>query len=88
MNINGVAGSSDVFSAIERSARQTILDNGGSLSHHHGLGKLRSNFVGQIYAQGYLDSIVAMKEALDPMNTFGARNGMFAINNIDHLNQK
>jgi len=62
-----------------RFARQEILDNGGSLSHHHGLGKLRSAFVRQIYSQGHVDSIIAVKEALDPINVFGARNGMFSI---------
>jgi len=67
-----------VFSAIERSARQAILDNGGSLSHHHGLGKLRSLFVRQIYSKGYRDALACMKEAIDPMNTFGARNGVFS----------
>jgi alkyldihydroxyacetonephosphate synthase len=77
MQMSGVAEPSDVFSMIERSARQEILDNGGSLSHHHGLGKLRSSFVPQIYSQGYMDSVVAVKEALDPNNTFGARNGIF-----------
>merc|ERR1739838_961863 len=58
-NICGVADPSDVFSGIERYARQEILDNGGSLSHHHGLGKLRSPFVHQIYSQGHMDSILA-----------------------------
>jgi len=77
MNIRGVKEPSNIFSAIERSIRQEILDNGGSLSHHHGLGKLRSSFVQQIHSQGQIDSCVAIKKALDPVNIFGARNGVF-----------
>lgn len=79
MKISCVAEPSHVFSAIERSARQEILDNGGSLSHHHGLGKLRSPFVRQIYSQGYIDTLVSIKGAIDPNNTFGARNGVFSM---------
>ena len=78
MQISGIADPSTVFSDIERAARQEILNNGGSLSHHHGLGKLRSPFVDQIYTQGYLDTLVAMKKAIDPGNIFGARNGVFS----------
>ncbi|KAL7554380.1 hypothetical protein ACHAWF_017846 [Thalassiosira exigua] len=78
MQTSGVAEPSSTFSAIEKSARQVILDNGGSLSHHHGVGKLRSSFVEQIYSQGYIDSVIAVKKALDPTNTFGARNGIFS----------
>lgn len=70
----------DVFSEIEESARKEILNNGGSVSHHHGIGKLRSSFVPEVYSDGYLDSMDALKTALDPANVFGARNGVFAKN--------
>ena len=52
--------------------------NGGTLSHHHGLGKIRSEFVPEVYSQGYLDALLSIKVAMDPMNTFGARNGVFS----------
>jgi len=81
MQISGVVEPSDTFSDIEKAARQEILDNGGTLSHHHGLGKLRSSFVPQIYSQGYIDSLIAMKKAIDPSNTFGVRNGVFFLAN-------
>ena len=87
MQISGVVEPSHVFADIERSARQEILKNGGSLSHHHGLGKLRSPFVHQIYSQGYIDALIAMKKAIDPTNTFGARNGVFSTN-MDDTNEK
>jgi alkyldihydroxyacetonephosphate synthase len=76
MNINGVTDPSKTFASIEECARQEILDTGGSLSHHHGLGKLRAPFVRQIYSDEYMDSIIAIKNALDPKNIFGAGNGV------------
>lgn len=78
VNFDGALDPRDVFGEIEASARREILNNGGSLSHHHGIGKLRSSFVPEIYSDGYLDSINAVKTALDPVNVFGARNGVFA----------
>ncbi|HEU4428211.1 MAG TPA: FAD-binding oxidoreductase, partial [Myxococcota bacterium] len=38
----GVEHPSEVFAELERAARDEILKSGGSLSHHHGIGKLRS----------------------------------------------
>jgi alkyldihydroxyacetonephosphate synthase len=81
INFKGVLDPRDVFSEIESSARREILDNGGSLSHHHGIGKLRSSFIPDIYSDGYIESINAVKTALDPINVFGARNGVFATMN-------
>ena len=78
MQIKGVANPSVVFSEIEHIAREEILSNGGSLSHHHGLGKVRSSFVSQIYSQAYIDTLTAIKNSIDERNVFGARNGAFA----------
>lgn len=78
INYKGATDPRDVFGEIEASARREILNNGGSLSHHHGVGKLRSPFVSEIYTDGYMESMSAVKAALDPSNVFGARNGAFA----------
>ncbi|KAL3804981.1 hypothetical protein ACHAWO_001839 [Cyclotella atomus] len=78
MNIRGVSDPSKTFSSIEVCARQEIIAAGGSLSHHHGIGKLRAPFVRQIYSNEYVNSMVAIKNALDPNNVFGARNGVLA----------
>lgn len=74
MDISGVADPSKAFASIEECARQEILEAGGSLSHHHGLSKLRAPFVNQIHSNEYMESIIAInKKALDPKNIFGAR---------------
>ncbi|MFZ0427474.1 MAG: FAD-binding oxidoreductase [Acidobacteriota bacterium] len=74
----GVEQPEVVFGRIEKSLRQTILDNGGSISHHHGVGKLRKEFVPQIMTPAAIDLLKAVKESADPQNVFGIRNNVFA----------
>ena len=78
ISMNGVAEPSKIFSEIEMSARQEILNSGGTLSHHHGLGK-RTTLKGELYSAGYVNALISIKEAIDPVNTFGARNGVFSM---------
>jgi alkyldihydroxyacetonephosphate synthase len=78
MDISGIPNPSTTFATIEECARQAILHAGGSLSHHHGVGKLRAPFVRQIYSDGYMNSLIAVKKALDPDNVFGVGNGVLA----------
>jgi alkyldihydroxyacetonephosphate synthase len=80
MNIRGVTNPSSVFAEIEHAARQEILRNGGSLSHHHGIGKLRSDFASEMDSGAYRTFMTSLKKAADPFNTFGARNGALACN--------
>ncbi len=42
-----------------------VLENGGALSHHHGIGINRARFVRQALGNG-LDTLAAIKHALDP----------------------
>ena len=55
--------------------RQVILDHGGSLSHHHGVGKIRQRFLPQVHTAAGLELIRAAKRAVDPGNVFGIGNG-------------
>jgi alkyldihydroxyacetonephosphate synthase len=41
----GVEKPDQIFSEIEHTLRETIMANGGSISHHHGIGKLRQDFM-------------------------------------------
>ncbi len=65
---------SEVYSEIEHAARNEILRSGGSLSHHHGIGKLRSDFLPQIMSPEALEWKRRLKEAVDPHNVFGCHN--------------
>jgi alkyldihydroxyacetonephosphate synthase len=67
----------DVFHKIEHELRQSILDNGGSLSHHHGVGKLRRAFLPQIQSENSFRVLRQMKKAMDPNNIFAVGNGAF-----------
>lgn len=67
-----------VYHEVEAGLRQAILDYGGSLSHHHGIGKIRAGFLKQIQSEASLKVLRETKRALDPGNIFGARNGALA----------
>jgi alkyldihydroxyacetonephosphate synthase len=70
----GVENPSKVFSEIERAARDEILQSGGSLSHHHGVGKLRQEFLPKTLSAPALNWTQKIKDALDPKNVFGSSN--------------
>jgi alkyldihydroxyacetonephosphate synthase len=78
MNFAGVPNTSAVYSEIEHEARSVILANGGSLSHHHGIGKLRASFLPTIDSEPFRGVVHKLKHAMDPDNIFGARNGGFS----------
>jgi alkyldihydroxyacetonephosphate synthase len=71
----GVEHPSEVFAELERAARDEILKMGGSLSHHHGIGKLRSAFLPRVFTPAALAWRERMKQALDPDNVLGCGNG-------------
>jgi alkyldihydroxyacetonephosphate synthase len=66
-----------VYHEIEHALRQAIMDRGGSLSHHHGVGKIRQSFLSQVQTDAGLRMLRETKRAVDPANVFGARNGAF-----------
>ena len=71
----GLADPGGVFHDIEQTLRQVILDHGGSLSHHHGVGKIRQRFLPQVHSGAGLELVRAAKRAVDPGNIFGIGNG-------------
>jgi len=77
MNFEGVDNPLQVFSEIEHAARDEILSHGGSLSHHHGIGKTRSSFLYSIDSPPFKGVKESIKKGVDPDNIFGARNGVF-----------
>ncbi len=73
----GLDDPADVYHRIEHALRQAIMDRGGSLSHHHGVGKIRKGFLPQVQTEAGLRMLRETKRAVDPGNVFGARNGAF-----------
>jgi alkyldihydroxyacetonephosphate synthase len=74
----GLERPDQVFHDIEQRLRQVILDQGGSLSHHHGVGKIRQGFLFQIQSENSIQVLRQTKRAMDPGNIFGIRNGICA----------
>jgi alkyldihydroxyacetonephosphate synthase len=74
----GIDNPDEIFSEIEKAIRQTILDAGGSLSHHHGIGKLRREFMDRTISPAGTEMNKELKQASDPQNIFGIRNNVLA----------
>lgn len=74
----GVERAEEIFAQIEHALRQTIIDNGGSISHHHGVGKIRKDFMGQTLSDSNIGLLMGVKKANDPHNVFGIRNNVLS----------
>ena len=70
----GVENPSEVYLELENIAREEILRCGGSLSHHHGVGKIREQYLHEIMSETALKWKQEIKHGLDPQNVFGAGN--------------
>jgi len=80
MGIRGMAAPIDSYAKIEKAARQEVLACGGSLSHHHGVGQVRAEFLKSpsLTSPALLESLREVKRSIDPGNVFGARNNVMA----------
>ena len=77
LSYRGVQDPEDTFAKMERAIRSVIVDHGGSISHHHGIGKLRAGFTDAIHDATTRGAIHTIKHHLDPENIFGIRNNVF-----------
>ena len=73
----GVKNPDEVFHKMEQVLRDTIMKHGGSISHHHGVGKLRHQFMDRTISPSSIELLKQIKEANDPQNIFGIRNNIF-----------
>jgi alkyldihydroxyacetonephosphate synthase len=78
MSFKGVENPEKVFGEIEHELRKTIIENGGSISHHHGVGKLRKDFIPDMISKGSVKLVKDMKTSQDPTNVFGVSNNVFS----------
>ncbi len=70
----GIPNPQKIYLELEDAARDEILKAGGSLSHHHGVGKLRRAYLPRIMSETALQWKRELKKTLDPSNLFGAGN--------------
>ncbi|XP_071197666.1 alkyldihydroxyacetonephosphate synthase, peroxisomal-like isoform X2 [Salvelinus alpinus] len=73
-NYRGLADPVHTYQQVEHAAREEILANGGSLSHHHGVGKLRKEWMKDSISKVGVGMLKSVKEYVDPENIFGNRN--------------
>jgi len=64
----------DNFSIVEDSARDEVMLCGGSISHHHGVGKIRKAFIDRTIPALAIDWQKSIKDAIDPKNIFAINN--------------
>jgi len=76
INVRGIKNPEKVFSDIEHKIRECFIKNGGSISHHHGVGKLRRDFMPETISPGSIDVVQSIKKSQDPDNIFGISNNI------------
>ena len=62
------------YEFVEDAARDEVMLCGGSISHHHGVGKIRKGFMHRTLPPMAIDWQKDMKNSLDPNNVFGINN--------------
>jgi len=74
---------SDIYEEIEVKSREEVFRNGGCISHHHGVGKLRKRFMEKTYPNLKMHNEMyrALKNQVDPKN-------IFAVNNTIYRNEE
>ncbi|EEC00199.1 alkyldihydroxyacetonephosphate synthase, putative [Ixodes scapularis] len=75
-NYTGVQDPVHVYEEIEAAAREEILACGGSISHHHGVGKIRKRWLEQTISSTGMQMLRAVKQSVDPQNIFANGNLM------------
>ncbi|KAF7262755.1 hypothetical protein GWI33_004151 [Rhynchophorus ferrugineus] len=69
----------DVFHHLEEAARDEIIRVGGSISHHHGVGKLRKKWYADTVSKVGTNIFLAIKKEVDPKNIFATNNLMTTV---------
>ncbi len=78
INVKGISNPIEIFTEMEHAMRDAIMENGGSISHHHGVGKLRKDFMKGTISTTSIELIKQIKASHDPKNIFGVRNNVFS----------
>lgn len=58
------------------------MKHGGSISHHHGVGKLRKKFLANSIGETGVNMLKGLKQTIDPSNIFATGNLIWSVQNI------
>ena len=67
----------DIYEDVEHRSREACFQYGGSISHHHGVGKLRKRFMGKMVSPINNTFLEGIKASIDPKNVFAANNTIY-----------
>ena len=67
----------DIYEDIEHRSREVVMQYGGSISHHHGVGKLRKRFMEKSVSEVNMQMNNGIKNSLDPKNIFASSNTFY-----------
>lgn len=73
----GIEKAVHYYETVEHAARDEVMTCGGSLSHHHGIGKLRKRFMNNVVPDMALEWQKSFKDKVDPQNIFAINNTIF-----------
>ena len=77
-NRKNMADIVEVYEDVENKARDATFANGGSISHHHGVGKLRKRYMARMVSPLNGEMLKGVKAAVDPTNIFAVNNTLYA----------
>lgn len=78
----------EVYEELTDILRTTILAAGGTVSHHHGIGKKNMKWYPQAVSKLGIQVFKSIKQQLDPNNVFDAGNMFDSEQDIDVLESK
>lgn len=85
INYYGMNDPVKFYNEIEAAARDEIIASGGSLSHHHGIGKIRRRWMKETIGDQGIGMIKAVKDYIDPTNVFASGNIIPSENMIENM---
>jgi len=71
---NGLKDPLAAFHRVEVACRNECIANGGSISHHHGVGKTRSQWLEPTISKTGVAVLKGIKQTVDPKNIFAVGN--------------
>jgi len=74
----------EAFGRLEQIARRAAMEAGGSLSHHHGVGKHRAGLLAESQSPALNMALEGLKASLDPKNVLAAGNGAWSRTAASH----